>query len=457
MSTELNQKPIQEQLFQIVRRVATASIDPAFVRDQTELTLQRQNDPELYPIFSVDHTLSAGYPGLCLLFHELGAYEECEQWSLAAHRHLVYLHQLLKKENNKLSASLWTGITGLGFSALAISNNGQHYQGLISSLNQQVLTLLPTLVGQANSHLKQGVKVTDYDTVRGLTGIGRYLLFFHDDVKYQEALKNILAYLVRLTEPRQVGQYQVPGWYVPENQTKDMFPNGFFDMGLSHGIVGPLSLLARSLELGVTVSGQVEAIERIVHWIEEWTLQDEEGSYWPDIISFEEQVEQHRLRRQADSFGGSEQQKKPKAVNYSWCYGYPAIARVLWIAGRSLKNSGLQDRALSSFRRLITLEKGAFQSPTFCHGYAGLLQIVTRMYEDSQAAFFKDVQEELVLRILDMYNPDLNFGFHTVEGREHHTYLDVPGMLNGFVGIALALLSSVQPSSFEWDAAFLIQ
>lgn len=431
-----------------IKDIAAPLIDPAFVREKTEETLQRHNDPNLFPIFSADHTLSSGFPGLCLLFHELSVLDQHENWTLAAHQHFAFFNQQVREKKLKLPLSLWTGVTGIGLTALAISEGGQHYQGFMTSINRQITALLPGVIQQAIKNLEQGVQVTDYDTVRGLTGIGRYLLFFKDRPLCLEGLKEILAYFVKLTEEKRVGQRSIPGWYVPTNETKEMYPNGFFDVGLSHGICGPLSLLSLCSTRGITVEGQEDAIKRIVNWLEEWTFSDAQGcSYWPEIVSFEEQIQQ-------------QEERKPRAnqVNYSWCYGFPAIARALWLAGQALSDAALQKQALVSFQRLIELEQNALASPTVCHGYAGLLQIVTRMYEDSQEAFLAQVQEELIDRILEQYNQKLNFGFYTVEGTEAaRAYLDLPGLLNGFAGVALALLSSVQGSTFEWDAALLIK
>lgn len=430
-----------------IKDIATPLIDPPFVLKKTEETLQKHNDPDLIPIFSADHTLSSGFPGLCLLFHELSALDQYENWTLAAHQHFAFLNQQIRETSIKLPLSLWTGVTGIGLTALALSEGGQHYQGFITSINRQIIALLPGVLQQATKNLTQGVQVTDYDTVRGLAGIGRYLLFFKDRPLCHEGIKEILAYFVKLTETKIVQQRNVPGWYVPTNETKEMYPNGFFDVGLSHGICGPLSLLSQCLTNGIAVEGQEEAIKRIVNWLGELTFSDSQGcSYWPEIVSFEEQVRQ--------------EERKPRAnqVNYSWCYGFPAIARVLWLAGQALSDAALQKHALVSFQRLIELEHNALASPTVCHGYAGLLQMVTRMYEDSQEPFLAQTQQELIDRILEQYNRELNFGFYTVEGKEGaRAYLDLPGLLNGFAGVALALLSSVQRSEFEWDAALLIK
>ena len=58
--------------------------------------------------------------------------------------------------------------------------------------------------------------------------------------------------------------------------------------------------------------------------------------------------------------------------------------------------------------------KGIF-SPTFCHGYAGLYQVLNSVEMLLQKEFFSLEKELLKNKIIDFYNPDYIYGFKNME------------------------------------------
>src|SRR5262249_59670842 len=91
---------------------------------------------------------------------------------------------------------------------------------------------------------RQRPALAEYDLIRGLTGIGAYLLHRgHDD-----QLRDVLAYLVRLTHPLTTLDGQtLPGWWTPRaphDRPSPRWPGGHANLGLAHRITGPLDLLS---------------------------------------------------------------------------------------------------------------------------------------------------------------------------------------------------------------------
>ena len=96
--------------------------------------------------------------------------------------------------------------------------------------------------------------LTEYDLISGLTGIGCHLLRRHPD---GAEIRHVLSYLVRLTEPIHMGGEILPGWWTrngPTDESSDDFPGGHGNLGIAHGITGPLALLAVAMKRGVAVA-----------------------------------------------------------------------------------------------------------------------------------------------------------------------------------------------------------
>src|SRR5262249_9549675 len=150
--------------------------------------------------------------------------------------------------------------------------------------------------------------------VTGLAGLGRYLLAAGPDQR--PALEEALTALVRLTEPIPVADRAVPGWWVrqgPGPGPGGVVPaQGIFDLGMAHGIGGPLALLAVAARQGVRVAGQAEAIGRIGRWLIARVARDEWGPYWPTSIGFRAE-----LRGEPGT----------PPTRAAWCYGTPGVAR----------------------------------------------------------------------------------------------------------------------------------
>jgi hypothetical protein len=104
------------------------------------------------------------------------------------------------------------------------------------------------------------------------------------------------------------------------------------------------------------------------------------------------------------------------------------------------------------FRRPIPARM--IDSPTFCHGVAGLLAIVLRFARETDAPVFLDASRALAGQVLAAFEPGSRLGFRNIEFGDNHT--DQPGLLDGAAGVALVLLSAATGVEPSWDRAFLL-
>lgn len=183
-----------------------------------------------------------------------------------------------------------------------------------------------------------------YEVVRGLTGVGRYLLARAESC--EEPLTAVLDYLVRLSLGTVEHQgADVPRWWAldaPRIGSEAAFPGGHLNLGLSHGVAGPLALLALAWEQGVRVPRQREAMEATAALLRTWAVADRYGLFWPGYLSFAQ------WQRGPAAYDGTA--KWP-----AWCYGAPGVSRALQLAGRALGRADFSDLARASVERLLVL------------------------------------------------------------------------------------------------------
>ena len=202
-------------------------------------------------------------------------------------------------------------------------------------------------------------------------------------------------------------------------------PTARLNLGLAHGIPGPLAFLSLAHREGVETRGLDDAILRVADWIATHRCDDEWGVNWPTSIRLD----------------GIAEATPDKPSRCAWCYGSPGIARALWLAGAALNREDYRALALSAleavFRRPVRARQ--IDSPTLCHGVAGLLAITLRFRHDLGGEMFSGEVASLVRQMLARFDPASLLGFRNMEFEEHE--IEQPGLLDGAPGVALASTS----------------
>jgi hypothetical protein len=202
-------------------------------------------------------------------------------------------------------------------------------------------------------------------------------------------------------------------------------------------------VLALALDKGLEVPGQTEAVLQLSDWLVEHRIDDAWGPNWPMFIPMTPQGLDSAPDRAEPSRNG-------------WCYGSPGVARALWLAGTALGDASLRELAAEAMRAVARRPSAnrLLNSPTFCHGLAGLLQIVLRFAHDTGEAAFADLAAELTDALLDAYEPGRPLGYAAVEASGNR--VDRAGLLDGAPGVAMALLAAATDAEPTWDRLFLL-
>ena len=285
--------------------------------------------------------------------------------------------------------------------------------------------------------------LAEFDLMRGLTGLGAYLLRCHPD---RDVTSAVLSYLVRLTlplPPDDQGRHR-PGWWVrtgPHGRLDpNRFPDGHANLGLAHGIAGPLALLALAWRQGVTVDGHREAIDRICAWVDTWQPSPGAGTGWPYWVT------------------RAEPQGKPTAAAIprrpSWCYGAAGVGRARQLAAIAVGDAPAAAIASAIVADALTAPalSSTVTDTSLCHGWSGLAYLATTVAADSPPPItarlrmcLPTLREAACPTALDPA-PTAAAMVRSPGG---------PGLLDGAAGVALALVATHIRPRCGWNTCLL--
>jgi lantibiotic biosynthesis protein len=389
-------------------------------------------------------TLAQGDAGLALVCSYLDACLPEGEWDRAGHTYLAAASGGAELLAN-LSAGMYSGLTGLAFAAWSLSRGGTRYPRMLASIDA---LLLPRVAGQAVDLTRvdgDGMSVSEFDVISGCAGVGAYLLSRREDPGAAAALEAVLRTIVALAG----GAGPRPRWWTPahllfDEETVAMYPHGNLNCGLAHGIPGPLALLALAFARGIRVPGIKEAAERLAVWLVTYRADDAWGVNWPYSVPL---TPEGLPDRGAKAYGPS---------RTAWCYGAPGVARALWLAGVAFDRPAWHELALEAMQAVYRRPAAAryIDSPTFCHGVAGLLQITLRFAHDTRLPVFAEAAADLTEWLMSAFEPDSVLGYRNWE--PGGTRVDHPGLLDGAPGVLLTLLAASSAVEPTWDRMFLL-
>jgi len=365
-------------------------------------------------------SLWQGDAGTALLHCELAANSEGSR--ATAHAWITAI------ASHRISANPASGMfAGAPAIAFVLSAAGDRYPDELDLLLKHTVDVAHHRLDIAHERIHSGKTATfaEFDVLRGLTGIGRLLLRCRPG---DDATARILEYLVALTKPITIDGCRRPGWWVGHDPDPVLpTPAGHDNLGLAHGIAGPLALLAIAHREGITVDGQTEAIEFISQHITTQTIHNGQIWWWPQWVTGEG-THPHTVH-------------PPRP---SWCYGTPGIARALQMGaiatGDTPTRRLAEDAAISAVTAAGSLNQ--LTESGLCHGWAGTYLTTWHIAHDMSDHRLSSALSNLVNRFatsVDNHSAD-------------------PSLLDGTTGAALAACHALTDatSSTGWEQCLLL-
>ena len=339
-------------------------------------------------------TVHGGDAGVALAFGRLHRIEPDGGWDRIAHRFVTRAAQQLTPDR----LGILDGLAGTAFVLRFLSEGGRRYVGATASAE----TLLMVRARQLLDALPAAPRTCrQYDALSGLAGLGSALL----DVP---AARSLLADLLD-----RLARWTAAGFHAALDE-----PGELVNLGLAHGIPGPLALFALAHRAGIDC--------------EDWVAHDLATQLLANLVP----------TAHGPDLPAMVPRTSTEPTRVAWCYGNIGAARALQLAGDAFDVPGWTASALTMVRSgLARLGEPSAQlrEPILCHGTAGVLQVVSRICADAGGPLDLLVERAGLLKRL-LAEP--------VPGS--------PGLLTGAAGIALALLSAAEPiDGTDWDRTLL--
>lgn len=286
----------------------------------------------------------------------------------------------------------------------------------------------------------------DYDLISGLCGIGTYLASRLPRTDARRGLALIVRWLAEASEPASVGlTWHTPVELLPEWQREEA-TDGYYNLGVAHGVPGVIVLLARAVAEGVALPESGQLLDGAVAWLLDQRQAPEIGSAF--------------CAWQHQGLG-------PMPSRLAWCYGDPGVGAALLTAARLVDRADWQDAAvdvlLGCTRRV--LGSTGVQDAGLCHGSAGLGHLFNRAWQGTGEPAFAEAARFWLEHALAQREPGAWVGgfwayspYRMDEGERVVSQDPIQSdatFLTGSAGIALALLAAVTPQEPSWDRRLL--
>jgi len=331
--------------------------------------------------------------------------------------------------------SLYSGFTGVAWATA-------HLQKQLGDVEEE--PTYKALDEALLAHLSESPWRDDYDLISGLVGFGVYAL---ERLPHPMAIEILKRVVERLNETAERNAEGITWLTPPELLTpwqREISPNGYYNLGLAHGVPGVIALLGHAYAAGIARAQVEPLLEGAIDWLLAQKLPSSAHSIFPSWVG---------PSWAQPSIGSDE-------CRLAWCYGDAGIAAALLSAARSARERTWEREALEiaicAARRAP--ETAGVLDVSLCHGAAGLGHIFNRMYQATGEKQLKDSATFWFDRTLEMRRPEGGIGGFVALGviTDERRWVADPGFLTGAAGVGLALLAAITPIEPSWDRILLV-
>jgi hypothetical protein len=265
-----------------------------------------------------------------------------------------------------------------------------------------------------------------FDLVRGLALFGTYAL--ERGERGRPCLELVVDRLAAaVTTDGDTHRWDTePAWLAPP--LREAFPAGHLDLGVAHGVAGVLPVLAGAAAGGVRSDVAGRLLGGAARCLLDHESRNERTSAIPCFI-------------------GHDGARHPART--AWCYGDVGVAAAFVAAAEGTGRTDLLEAGRRLAEGAVARDPGTFGvvDASLCHGTAGLMHLFDRMHRATWDDVFAGQATHWCGETLRMRGGDQGGGFLycRTDGRGHAERVRDRSLLEGTVGIGLALLRVVAP------------
>ena len=370
------------------------------------------------------NSLMGGKTGLALLLSYYASVTNDEKVSQQSADVLKMIEDSLEYENQY---TFCMGIAGIGW----------YYQFMndLGIFDNDTNILLEDFDKLSNKVMELFLQCSETDFLHGATGIAYYFYCRYKDNN------NVNVFLQKYVD--EISRLVVIDGDLIKLPTKDFKTHEtIFNISLSHGMSAVVSVLARIYTIEALRSEKLkQLIEGMANYILAQEIDVEKyGSFFP--------------------YTSIESSKPLIGSRLAWCYGDLGVCCALYQVGKIMNRQDWIDEALKvliyAAKNRHDLNQNFVMDACLCHGAAGIGHIFYRMWWNTHIDEFKDAADYWFDKTLEMASfEDGLVGYKTWIGSKDG-YEPISGLLEGTVGIGLALTSYTYEIEPTWDQCLLL-
>lgn len=376
-------------------------------------------------------SLGEGDAGMALFYAYLARTTGEDAHDAPARRYLERAVAALSE--TRVAPDLYAGFCGVAWAVEHLATAGTDAD---EDVNQTIDEVLEAGLREARPEAAWWQR---YDLITGLVGLGVYALERMPRPSAVRILELVVRHLAAVSETAADG---ITWRTEPEQlplRSRQLTPEGNFNLGVAHGVPGVIGLLGLVSAAGISLPRTRELLDGAMSW----------------FLA-------RRLPRggKAEFNGWLSPNGNPLADRVSWCYGNPGIAVTLLVAARAVGNEDWEreavDLALASAARDPRDSKVVDAS--FCHGAAGNGHLFNRLFQATGDTRFRDASVAWFERTFELRRPGrglAGFEFLVLDSNQENAWVGTRGILIGISGVGLALLAAMSGVDPAWDRMML--
>jgi lantibiotic biosynthesis protein len=425
--------------------------------DNTMIQAREAVDAIAHAVMSKDHeetTQEAFLPctyEAALLYGYLAVTRNDYAWAARATECINCAIDEVPKQRRHLD--LFGGLTGLGWTVEHLSqllnqtsfaaddclNTNPPYEAGLASEEPAIDEDLNAEIDTAIlSNLRHYNSSRPYDLISGLVGFGVYFLERVPKRTAIQGVREVFARVEALAEHNRDGV----AWYsgpdlLPELEQK-LCPNGYYNLGVAHGIPGIIHFLSEVWATGIVEKQRSHRLlEGAVNWL----------------------IAQRRPAGSRSIFGSwivpGERQSDSRQA---WCYGDMGILAILVQVARRTDREDWHKFANELLDHCLDwpLEVSGIRDAPLCHGAIGIAHIFNRLYQSENNPRCGEAALIWFERALGMRQHSSRAGGFFRLRPNPNVWEANPRLLDGAIGVALALISAMTSVEPAWDRMLLL-
>lgn len=332
----------------------------------------------------------------------------------------------LTERTKRPALNLYAGWAGLGWITTHLEAQDEFVASHVDRLLFASLPKWPRRLG--------------YDLISGLVGAGVYFVERLPNDSAKRGLGLILDVLDNWSVHTDEGTtWLSPPQFLPAWQ-RERAPNGYFNLGVAHGVPGVCWLLGKIFAAGIEPGRTAGILRRTLRWLR---------SNQPDPT----------VAELATWIGPGVERKQHHRM--AWCYGPLGASAVALGAARAIGDAESQEWAqeLALACADVAPQDAGVRDAGLCHGAAGNAQMFLRLYRNSGIAKYGDAALVWLRVTLDYREPGKGVGGYRMWGEtsaNRQGWVDDGSFLTGSAGVGLMLLAMTTEIEPKWDRLLLL-